>query len=40
MRLITQWVAIIKMVLNGETHFAKVRGFVIEDLESLDDSDW
>lgn len=37
---ITDAVAIIKMVLNGETHFAKVRGFVIEDLESLDDSDW
>ena len=37
---ITDAVAIIRMVLNGETHFAKVRGFVIEDLESLDDSDW
>lgn len=37
---ITDAVAIIKMVLNGETHFAKVRGFVIEDLESLDDLDW
>lgn len=37
---ITDAVAIIRMVLNGETHFAKVRGFVIEDLESLDDLDW